>query len=126
MCVLAFGLARAADIVPPEIDMPGTQPQEVSMESPGRCLNCHQDYETNPRVEPGFGWMGAAMGNASSHSATNLPLLVAGGGLRHGQHLAHNPDNPPPLCSLWVSALQHLGLETDQFGSGTSTLPGIV
>lgn len=73
-----------------------------------------------------FSVMGAAMGNASSHSATNLPLLVAGGGLRHGQHLAHNPDNPPPLCSLWVSALQHLGLETDQFGSGTSTLPGIV
>lgn len=72
-----------------------------------------------------FAVMGAAMGNASSHSATNLPLLVAGGGLRHGQHLAHDPDNPPPLCRLWVNALQHLGLETDQFGSGTGTLPGI-
>ena len=73
-----------------------------------------------------FSALGAAMGNASSHSATNLPLLVAGGGLRHGQHLAHNPDNPPPLCNLWVSALQHLGIETDQFGSSTSTLTGIV
>jgi len=69
-----------------------------------------------------FSVMGAAMGNASSHSATNLPLLVAGGGLRHGQHLAYDPDDPPPLCNLWVTALQHMGLETDQFGSGRSTL----
>ncbi len=73
-----------------------------------------------------FSVMGAAMGNASSHSATNLPLLVAGGGLRHGQHLAYDPDDPPPLCNLWVTALQHMGLETDQFGSGRSTLSGLV
>lgn len=73
-------------------------------------------------MEHTFSVMGAAMGNASSHSATNLPLLVAGGGLRHGQHLAYDPDDPPPLCNLWVNALQHLGLETDRFGSSTSTL----
>lgn len=66
--------------------------------------------------------LGAAMGNASSHSATNLPLLVAGGAFRHGQHLAYDPDGPPPLCNLWVNALQHLGLETDRFGSSTGTL----
>lgn len=69
--------------------------------------------------------MGAAMGNASSHSATNLPILVAGGALKHGQHLAHDLDNPPPLCNLWVTALQHLGIEADQFGSGSSTLTGM-
>ncbi len=73
-----------------------------------------------------FSVLGAAMGNASSHSATNLPVIVAGGKLRHGQHLAHDPDSPPPLCNLWVSALQHLGLEIDRFGSGASTLRGLV
>ncbi len=62
--MIAVSTAFAADTVPTEIMLPGTQPGEVSMESPGRCLNCHKDYETNPRVEPGFGWMGAAMGNA--------------------------------------------------------------
>jgi hypothetical protein len=34
--------------------------------------------------------MGAAMGNASSHEATNLPILVAGGRFRHGSHLANS------------------------------------
>ena len=72
-----------------------------------------------------FSVLGAAMGNASSHNATNLPLLVAGGRLHHGQHLAFDPATPPPLCNLWVTALQHLGLETDRFGSSTSTLSGI-
>ena len=55
--LLCFGLAQGKDTVPSEIDMPGTQPQEVTIESPTRCLNCHEGYETNPRVEPGFGWM---------------------------------------------------------------------
>ena len=69
-----------------------------------------------------FAVMGAGMGNASSHSATNLPLLVAGGKMRHGQHLAFDPDNPPPLCNLWMNALQHLDIETDQFGSSNGTI----
>jgi hypothetical protein len=72
-----------------------------------------------------FAVAGAGMGNASSHDATNLPVLVAGGNFRHGQHLAHDPKNPPPLCNLWVQALQHLGLETDRFGSSTGTLSGL-
>ena len=63
-CFFAYGMAHAADVVPPEIMMPGTQPEEVSLESPNRCLNCHSDYASDPRTEPGFGWMGSAMGNA--------------------------------------------------------------
>jgi hypothetical protein len=69
--------------------------------------------------------VGAGMGNASSHDATNLPLIVCGGKFRHGKHLAHDPKNPPPLCNLWVDALQHLGIESDTFGSSTGTLSGL-
>ena len=61
--------------------------------------------------------MGAGMGNASSHDATNLPILVAGGGFKHGRHIAHDPTSPPPLCNLWVQTLQHLGVETEKFGT---------
>ncbi|MFM8436054.1 MAG: DUF1552 domain-containing protein, partial [Planctomycetia bacterium] len=69
--------------------------------------------------------MGAAMGNASSHDATNLPILVAGGRFKHGSHLAHDPKNPPPLCNLWVQMLHELGVEVPQFGTSTSeTLAG--
>jgi hypothetical protein len=65
------------------------------------------------------------LGNASSHATTNLPVLFAGGGFKHGQHLAFDPKSPPPLCNLFVSMLQRLGLETDKFGSSTGTLPGL-
>jgi len=69
--------------------------------------------------------LGSNLGNASSHNNTNLPILSAGGRFQHGQHLAFNADNPPPLCNLFVSYLQHLGLEAGAFASGNSTLSGL-
>jgi len=65
------------------------------------------------------------LGNASSHSCKNLPVLLAGGGFRHGQHLALEPLSPPPLSNLYVTMLQRLGLEVDKFGSSTGTLSGL-
>ena len=67
---------------------------------------------------------GSNLGNASSHDNRNLPIVVAGGGFQHGQHLGFDPDRPPPLCNLFVQFLQRLGAEVDQFGSSTGTLNG--
>ncbi|MCA9263142.1 MAG: DUF1552 domain-containing protein [Planctomycetales bacterium] len=69
--------------------------------------------------------LGSNLGNASSHNNTNLPVVVAGGRFRHGQHLAFDPNRSPPLANLMVSFLQHLQLEVDQFSTGTGTLPGL-
>jgi hypothetical protein len=65
------------------------------------------------------------LGNASNHSAKNLPIVLAGGGFKHGQHLAFDPKSPPPLCNLYVSMLQRLGIEASKFGSSTGTLTGL-
>jgi hypothetical protein len=65
------------------------------------------------------------LGNASTHATTNMPVLLAGGGFKHGQHLAFDPKNHPPLCNLYVSMLHRLGIEADKFGSSTGTLPGL-
>ncbi len=70
-------------------------------------------------------FLGSNLGDASSHSVKNLPVLLAGGGFQHGQHLAFDPQNSPPLCNLYVSMLQRLGLETDKFGSSTGSLTGL-
>lgn len=70
-------------------------------------------------------FLGSNLGDASSHSVRNLPVLLAGGGFRHGQHLAFDPQNPPPLCNLYVSMLQRLGVETDRFANSTGTLTGL-
>jgi hypothetical protein len=65
------------------------------------------------------------LGNASTHATKNMPVLLAGGGFKHGQHLAFEAKKSPPLCNLYVSMLQRLGIEADRFGSGTGTLTGL-
>jgi hypothetical protein len=65
---------------------------------------------------------GSNMGDANTHDNTNLPILLAGGGLQHGQHLAFKRDNNKPLCNLFVTMLQNMGIETDAFGSSAGTL----
>ena len=67
-------------------------------------------------------FLGSNLGDGSSHSTKNLPVLLAGGGFQHGQHLPFDPGNPPPLCNLYVSILQRLGMETDKFGTSNGTL----
>ncbi len=70
-------------------------------------------------------FLGSNLGDGSSHSTSNLPVFLAGGGFQHGQHLHFDPKNPPPLCNLYVNLLQRLGLETDKFGTSTGTLTGL-
>jgi hypothetical protein len=70
-------------------------------------------------------FLGSNLGNGSTHSCKNLPVLLAGGGFKHGQHLAFGASGPPPLCNLYVSMLQRLGVEADRFGSSTGTLTGL-
>lgn len=70
-------------------------------------------------------FLGSNLGDASTHATTKLPVLLAGGGFKHGQHLAFDPKNHPPLCNLFVSMLQRLGIESDKFGSSTGTLKGL-
>lgn len=63
---------------------------------------------------------GSNLGNASSHNWRNLPLILAGGGFKHGSYIAHDPDNNTPFANLFVPLAQRMGVEIDQFGSSTS------
>lgn len=69
---------------------------------------------------------GSNLGNANSHDWHNLPLLLAGGGFKHGQHLVFDKDNNAPMSNLFVSMLQRFGIEADQFGTSTGALKGLV
>ena len=68
---------------------------------------------------------GTCMGSANSHANTNLPVLLAGGGFKHGQHLAFDKDNNYPLANLFVSMLQRLGIEAREFSTGKGTMRGL-
>ncbi|MEM9016306.1 MAG: DUF1552 domain-containing protein [Verrucomicrobiota bacterium] len=63
---------------------------------------------------------GSNLGNASSHSWRNLPVILAGGGYRHGTYVTHDEDNNTPLANLFVTLAQRMGVSVDSFGSSTS------
>nr|WP_238381232.1 DUF1552 domain-containing protein [Mariniblastus fucicola] len=65
------------------------------------------------------------LGNASNHSNKNMPVLFAGGGFKHGQHLAFDQKKNYPLPNLFVSLMQSMGLESDSFASSTGTMRGL-
>ena len=65
---------------------------------------------------------GSNLGNASSHSWRDVPVMVAGGGFRHGQHLVaggKGHDNTR-LANLFVQIAHRLEVGLDQFGSSTA------
>lgn len=68
---------------------------------------------------------GSNLGNASSHDTKNMPIVLAGGGFRHGQHLAFDQENNYELPKLYVSMLQQLGLEVDRFADSDGTMTGL-
>ena len=67
---------------------------------------------------------GSGMGNASTHSSRNLPIMLAGGGLRHGSHYQFQRTgyDGRPLSDLFVTILQRLGVEKEQFATSTGDL----
>ncbi len=69
--------------------------------------------------------MTSNLGNASNHDNRNMPVLVAGGGFRHGQHLAFDRQKNYPLPNLYVSLLQRVGMEAGSFATGSSTMTGL-
>ncbi len=66
---------------------------------------------------------GSGMSDGSSHSNRNLPVLLAGGGLKHQGHLVcpAQQHKRVPLSNLWLSVLQWFGSESERFGRSTGT-----
>ena len=68
---------------------------------------------------------GSNLGMAARHISTNLPLLLAGGGFKHGQHLAFSEKNNKPMANILLSMIQRMGVECDRFSSSTGTMTGL-
>lgn len=65
---------------------------------------------------------GSNLGNANAHDPRNLPVFLAGGGFKHGRHVAHDRGVNTPLSNLFVSMLQNMNIETDSFATSTGAL----
>ena len=65
---------------------------------------------------------GSNLGNANSHDWRNLPIIAAGGDFNHGQFVSYDSQNNVPLANLYLTMLQKLGIEIDQFGSSSGSI----
>ena len=80
-----------------------------------------KDHQGRPLLDTTVVMFGTGMGDASRHSNRDLPTLVAGGGFRHGSHIASDPqsDSSPQLGNIFVSLMNRLGIESDTFADVT-------
>jgi len=64
---------------------------------------------------------GSGIGDANTHKNSDLPIILAGGGYRHGEFkkVPSSGPNKVPLCNLFVDIAQRMGLETASFGTST-------
>ncbi len=97
--------------------------EEAEFEAFGEFLTRLKGLEENgrPLLDHTAVLFGSNLGNASAHDWHNVPTIVAGGGFRHGQHVAHDHENNTPLCNLFVQIAQHMQLELDRFGTSTTS-----
>lgn len=68
---------------------------------------------------------GSNLGDANAHSTTNMPIILAGGGFRHGQHIKFDTINNYPLPNLFVSILERMGIESNIFATASGTMRGL-
>jgi len=66
--------------------------------------------------------VGSNHGNANAHSTRDLPILVAGGGFKHGQHIiaGGSGNDNTRFANLFVQIAHRLDVGLDRFGSSTA------
>ena len=69
-------------------------------------------------------YLSSGLGNANTHSTANVPVLLAGGGFKHGSHHAIDPKSTsaPVLGQLFVSIMQKLGMDEDTFAKAKGNM----
>ena len=66
---------------------------------------------------------GGGISDPDRHSHDDLPVILAGGGggtLQNGRHLRLNDG--APMCNLYLSLLDRMGMKNDRFGDSTGRL----
>ena len=87
-------------------------------------LKATKQADGTPMLDTTQVLFGSGLGSGSRHSNDNLPMLLAGGGYQHGQHI--DGQRKQPLCNLYLSMLQRMGAEQDYFNRSQGTLTGLV
>ena len=69
---------------------------------------------------------GSCIGDGNRHNHDDLPLILAGRGggtIRTGRVVKHPFETP--VCNLYLSMLDRLGVKEERFGDSTGRLPDL-
>jgi hypothetical protein len=66
---------------------------------------------------------GSGIGSGNSHTNSDLPVILAGGGYKHGEFkkVESKGLNKVPLCNLFLDVAQKMGVESESFGNSSGT-----
>jgi hypothetical protein len=64
---------------------------------------------------------GSGIGDGNTHRNSDLPIILAGGGYKHGEfrQVPSQGINKVRLCNLYVDIAQKMGVEIESFGNST-------
>jgi hypothetical protein len=67
---------------------------------------------------------GSGMGNANTHDNSNLPILLAGGGFKHGSHHIIDREGPKQrlLGDLFLTVMEQFGVEQERFQKASKNM----
>jgi hypothetical protein len=71
---------------------------------------------------------GSGNSDGNRHNHDVLPILLAGKGggtIRGGRHVVYPRDKDTPLCNLFLSLAERLGIQAHRFGDSTGKLAGL-
>jgi hypothetical protein len=115
--LVVAGLLYAANVVPTDVQQPGTQPREIgNLETPDKCDNCHGGYDA--AVEPAYNWRGSMMANATRDPLFWATLAIA----------EQDFDGAGDLCIRCHTTIGWLGgrsTPTDGSGLASSDTDGV-
>ena len=72
-------------------------------------------------------YYGSNFGDANQHVCFNMPVILAGGGFKHGQHLGFDREHNRnyPLTNLLYTMVRRMGIDVDKFANSSSTMRGL-
>ena len=91
-------------------------------------LRSRTDAEGRPLLDSTLVMFGSGMGDASRHSNADVPILLAGGGLRHGGFHDYRVEaweqtgERAVLADLYVTLLRRMGVELESFANSRGDL----
>lgn len=93
-------------------------------------LKTRTDSDGRPLLDTTIVLFGTGMGDASRHSNENLPTIMAGGGFKHGRHLAFSrgisASRDALLGDLFITIQRQLGIEAERFSNATHGLDAVL